>query len=142
MTLPTILFGVVCPTVIVFGCLFPNLSTRMIERFPQCTTPGKQFVLMFCLLVVILGILFAPAIPFDRTLFSNDGPLGSVVSDKARMPDGLVGVWNDLEWVGRADVSARPDLSAALLLVCEHPVIALTLLGLWTRFLILLWKRK
>lgn len=53
----------------------------------------------------------------DWVLFSNDGPLGLVMSEKQRMPDAMNGVWNDLEWLGNREPGLPLAPSAAIRLL-------------------------
>ena len=54
--------------------------------------------------------VFAPG----RILFSNDGPLGRLVSDSHRLPDRFTGCWQDLNTLGYREAAATPSLSFGL----------------------------
>ena len=70
-------------------------------------------------LLVLLGFLFRDALFMpDRTVFSNDGPLGVISSHCTRLPGGFFGYWQDLNWLGGVGPSAPPDVSQLLAGVC------------------------
>ncbi|HWF18777.1 MAG TPA: hypothetical protein VG754_05890, partial [Verrucomicrobiae bacterium] len=92
---------------------------------------------MLLLLVVIITILLGGAFLPGRTLFSNDGPLGRLMSQCHRLPDAFHGVWEDLNSVGYREQGALPNITDGLLLLL-HPIllskfyaaIAILILGL------------
>ncbi len=77
----------------------------------------SQFGLAALCLLVILGFLFRDGLVPGRTVFSNDGPLGVLMSQCTRLPSGFFGYWQDLNWLGKAGPSAPPDVTQALALV-------------------------
>ena len=66
---------------------------------------------MLLLLCAVLGFVFAKSFQPGQTLFLNDGPLGSLKSDAAKLPDSFKGVWQDLNWIGMNGASALPSLT-------------------------------
>lgn len=66
------------------------------------------------LIGLLLFILFFKAFTPSYIVFSNDGPLGGMVSDINRMPDILTGMWIDLNWFGGPYPPPMPDPSTAL----------------------------
>src|ERR1043166_5189080 len=72
----------------------------------------RQFTFLAVCLLVLLGFLFRDGFPHDRTVCSNDGPLGRISSENTKMPAGFFGWWDDLNWLGGAGPSASPDISA------------------------------
>ena len=92
---------------------------------------------MFLLLAVIVSLLFGASFLPGHTLFSNDGPLGRLVSQCHRLPDAFTGVWEDLNSVGYREQGALPNITYALRLVLKpvgfskfYVPIALIILGL------------
>ena len=59
------------------------------------------------------------------TLFSNDGPLGSISSDAIKMPGTFFGYWHDLNWLGYEQPSASPGIYMALGLLLQKSVLYL-----------------
>ena len=78
----------------------------------------RQFGLAALCLLVILGALFRDGWRPGRTIFSNDGPLGAISAQCAKLPAGFFGYWQDLNWIGTTGPSASPDLTQALALIC------------------------
>lgn len=48
----------------------------------------------------ILALLFLPDLYPGMTVFSNDGPLGTLNAHMNAKPDGYGLIWNDLNWIG------------------------------------------
>ena len=67
---------------------------------PTQARTRKQFLVLVVLLLVILGGLFFRSFDPDLVAFSNDGPLGGLMANSARMPGTLTGYWQDLNSVG------------------------------------------
>ena len=84
------------------------------SRTPKSSSGARQFRLLALCLVVLLGLLFWDGFRPGHTVFSNDGPLGAISTQAARMPSGFFGYWTDLNWLGGAGTSASPDVSATL----------------------------
>lgn len=70
-----------------------------------------EFGSIALLLIVILGFLFRGAIAPDRTVFSNDGPLGAISAQWADLPGGFLSIWQDLNWVGGAGPTGVPTIT-------------------------------
>jgi hypothetical protein len=70
---------------------------------------------MFLLLV---GAIFVPLygvwLP-GQILFSNDGPLGRLMSECHHLPGRFFGCWQDLDGIGYSEGSAAPSITFALL---------------------------
>src|SRR6266481_4688696 len=77
-------------------------------------SPG-YFLLAFLSLVVILSLLFFRSFLPGYTVFSNDGPLGTLVSQPHRLPEGFTGGWQDLNSIGFREGGAFPNLTFALM---------------------------
>jgi hypothetical protein len=73
--------------------------------------PFLWAALAFC---VVLLVLFRHSFVPDLTLFSNDGPLGTLSAECGKYPSGFFGVWNDLNWLGSRGIGASPNLSSIL----------------------------
>ncbi len=78
---------------------------------------GREFGVMFLLLAVLISLLFGITWLPGHTLFSNDGPLGRLVSECHRLPDAFSGVWEDLNTIGYREQGALPDITYGLRLV-------------------------
>ena len=77
-------------------------------------SPG-YFLGAFLSLVVILSLLFFRSFLPGYTVFSNDGPLGNLVSQPHRLPEGFTGGWQDLNSIGFREGGAFPNLSFGLM---------------------------
>ena len=78
----------------------------------------RQFALMAGLLIGALLLLCWRDLRHDYTFFSNDGPLGQISARYGDLPSGLVSVWQDLNWVGGAELSGMPGIGIMLHTVC------------------------
>ncbi len=67
------------------------------------------------LLALVLSVLFVRSFPPGSTLFSNDGPLGSLMSDSHRVPEVFSGGWQDLNTLGFREGGAFPSITYGLL---------------------------
>jgi hypothetical protein len=89
---------------------------------------------VFCtILVVMMYGVFVPG----QVLFSNDGPLGRLMSDCHRLPQRFSGCWADLNNVGFNSGAASPNISFGLqwllgpvLFSKFYAIISLLILGL------------
>jgi hypothetical protein len=68
------------------------------------------FIVLSAAVVVMLWGNFLPG----QTQFSNDGPLGRLVSECHRLPERFFGCWQDLNAVGYREGSAVPSITFAL----------------------------
>ena len=107
----------------------------------------RQFGWVALCLVVVLGFLFRDGLLSGRTVFSNDGPLGAISAECARLPGAFFGYWQDLNWLGGAGPSASPDITDGLALVCGplifskiYALFTLLFLGLSAWFCFRQWK--
>src|SRR5206468_6128160 len=87
-------------------------------------------------LVVILGFLFRESFKPGMVQFSNDGPLGVMMSAALAVQQALTGFWMDLNWIGMNGGAASSSISYLLVWVLGpvgfakfYPPIALLLLG-------------
>src|ERR1051326_2006778 len=110
---------------------------------PQAQAGKSQFLVALALLVAIISLFFFRSYLPRMTLFSNDGPLGTLVAQSHRLPDGFSGGWQDLNSVGFREGGAWPTFTYGLLLLLGpigyskfYVPLALLLLGLgaWTFF--------
>lgn len=110
-------------------------------------TIGPGIGLMLLLLLVVLGLLLGVGCLPGRTLFSNDGPLGRLISECHRLPSRFLGCWHDLNSIGYREGSAVPSVSYAIEL-CLGPLwfsklyalLALLLLGVSAWCLFRQWR--
>ena len=66
-------------------------------------------------LFLVLVLLFSASFTSGKILFSSDGPLGANSAAYFAPPSTLVGVWQDLYWVGGSNGTAFPNLTILLL---------------------------
>ena len=104
-------------------------------------SPGKsrpwQFPLMFLLLVAVIGLLMRGSFSPDKVLWSNDGPLGRLMSECHHLPEAFTGTWEDLNAAGYREQGALPNITCGLRLLLKpvwfakfYALIALFILGL------------
>jgi len=65
------------------------------------------------LLVVVAALLWGNFVP-GQTQFSNDGPLGRLMSECHRLPERFTGCWEDLNAVGYREAGAVPNITFGL----------------------------
>jgi hypothetical protein len=87
---------------------------------PERRSGYGQFALMAGLLIGALLLLFWRVLRPDYTLFSNDGPLGLLSARYADLPSGIFSVWQDLNWLGGAELSGMPSISILFHTVFGH----------------------
>ncbi len=97
----------------------------------------RAFIVMLLLLAGVLLLLMPDSFLPGQILFSNDGPLGRLVSQCHRMPDAFNGVWQDLNLIGFREGGAMPNITSGLRLLLGpvafskfYVPLALLLLGL------------
>ena len=69
---------------------------------------------MSLLLFVVLSVLLRGDYLPGNVLFSNDGPLGELMSQCHRLPDRFTGCWEDLNLLGFRAWGASPSISFGL----------------------------
>jgi hypothetical protein len=69
------------------------------------------------ILVAVLCVSFLQSFLPDYTLFSNDGPLGRLMSQCQRLPQRFSGAWQDLNSIGYSQGAAWPNITSLLLLL-------------------------
>ena len=84
---------------------------------PSLTRRTPGFWRMFLLLTATLAAVFYGDFVPGSILFSNDGPLGRLLSECHRLPDGFTGSWQDLATVGFREGSVAPSISSGLKLL-------------------------
>ena len=77
---------------------------------PNRTGFGAMFLLLFAALSVCFYLDYLP----DNILYSNDGPLGRLMSQRHRVPYRLTGCWEDLNLLGFRDWGTAPSISHGL----------------------------
>ena len=77
----------------------------------------KSALLFLTVLAVVFSALFVGSFHPDKVVFSNDGPLGSVVAECRSIPEITTGVWVDSNWLGGPEPTPTPGPSLALRLV-------------------------
>jgi hypothetical protein len=88
-------------------------------------------------MLVTMALLFGRSCLPGQILFSNDGPLGRLLSDCRQLPGAFLGVWQDLNFAGYREGGALPNLTYGLRLVLGpllfskfYAPLALVVLGL------------
>jgi hypothetical protein len=72
---------------------------------------------MFVLLLAVLALLFWKSLIPGYTVFSNDGPLGTLMSQSHRLPERWTGGWQDLNTVGYQEGNALPSVTYLILFI-------------------------
>ena len=90
-------------------------------KSPENNNLKSAFVFLVVLIAIFAG-LFIQSFNPDKVVFSNDGPLGSVVAECRSMPEIMTGVWADSNWIGGPEPTPTPGPSLWLRLV-TNPVI-------------------
>lgn len=102
---------------------------------------AKSFLVFAVCLLLVLLVLFARAFTPGHTVFSNDGPLGTLASESHRVSEVMTGGWQDLNTLGFREGGAWPNLTFGLLwlvgpLVFSKIYVAFSLMilgvGAWT----------
>jgi hypothetical protein len=75
---------------------------------------GAGFGLLLLLLALALLLLLRQDCLPGQTLFSNDGPLGRLMTQCHRLPERFTGCWNDLNSVGANEGGVSPNISFGL----------------------------
>jgi len=91
----------------------------MLMSKPSATAgSGKAKVPAFLKIAVLLAIvicaLFYQNFESGMVLFSNDGPLGQIMTEQDHLPAGFTGYWEDLYSIGANSGSVTPTVSAAI----------------------------
>ena len=106
---------------------------------PKTTPPWLAIVLILAVLFVLFWRSFLP----DYVHFSNDGPLGNQNSAWQKMPEGMTGMWIDLNFLGYNAGAGTLSISGLLHIILGplgyskfYPVVALFIVGLgaWAFF--------
>jgi hypothetical protein len=69
-----------------------------------------SFLFMLVLLCAVLLLMFQRALLPENTLFANDGPLGQQLADWSQATTDMLGSWNDINWLGSAEMSGVPNV--------------------------------
>jgi hypothetical protein len=78
---------------------------------------GRKAVVAAVLAGALLALLFHKSFFPGQVLFSNDGPLGRLVSQCHRMPASFTGTWQDLNVMGIREGGALPNITSGLRLL-------------------------
>ncbi len=70
-----------------------------------------QWALILCLLIALALSLFHQVLEPGQVLFSNDGPVGQLMSTCHQLPARFAGCWADLNTVGYRESAAPPNIS-------------------------------
>ncbi|MBM3851394.1 MAG: hypothetical protein FJ396_14670 [Verrucomicrobia bacterium] len=83
---------------------------------------GASPLLALLAIAGLIALLFAAVFRPEMVLFSNDGTLGTVFSQGARVLEAFTGLWKPLNWVGEVAPSAGINLSMAIFLALRGAV--------------------
>jgi hypothetical protein len=75
---------------------------------------GVEFTTMFLLLLAVFTLLLHGVFRPEQTLFSNDGPLGRLMTQCHQLPARFTGSWEDLNGIGFSGGTATPGISYGL----------------------------
>lgn len=78
--------------------------------------------LLVALVLPVLWLFRSSFVP-SQVLFSNDGPLGALVSQADQVIHTFTGLWRPLNWVGNQDPSSQPDVTMGLFVALGSPVL-------------------
>ena len=81
---------------------------------PKPANGPRGLFLLLVLLVVVVAFLFHESFVPGKALFSNDGPLGIQFSRPYAMPEGMFGVWSDLNWLGMYNGAYVPNFTSLI----------------------------
>ena len=77
--------------------------------------PGfRSLLLLVACLATVLVVLFHESFMPGQALFSNDGPLGIILSRPLEMPAAFVSIWNDTHWIGAYNGNLTPNFSGLI----------------------------
>ena len=114
----------------------------MKEKNSTVAASSRGFYAIGLLAVILIALFWRSFLP-DYVHFSNDGPLGEQNAAWLQMPDGLTGMWDDLNYLGANSGTYTLGVTSLLHAVLSpvavakfYPVVALFLLGVaaWTFF--------
>ncbi|MBI5774651.1 MAG: hypothetical protein HZA89_13020 [Verrucomicrobia bacterium] len=75
------------------------------------STFPRDFLLALVCLAAALAVFFSPSFQPGETLFSNDGPLGTMANERINLPGNFFGIWEHLNWLGYPGLNATPNIS-------------------------------
>jgi hypothetical protein len=81
---------------------------------PAASGPAASLKVTIPLLAAVILLMLGNVLFPGVVLFSNDGPLGRIMSDSHHLPERFAGCWQDLNVIGLREGSAVPDISFAL----------------------------
>jgi len=70
------------------------------KRLPAASGAVSQLGLFLFCLVAVLVACFWPSFLPGQVHFSNDGPLGTYKAEWLRLPQAMMGPWDDLNTIG------------------------------------------
>jgi hypothetical protein len=101
-------------------------------RLP-CAGLAAMVLLLFAALSILLYRDYLP----ENIMYSNDGPLGRLMSQCHHVPDRFTGCWEDLNLIGMRNWGTAPDITFGLLFLLKpvwfsklYAPVALLVLGL------------
>ena len=76
-------------------------------------------------IVLVLPVLwlFRESFVPSEVLFSNDGPLGLLMSQADTALHNFTGLWRPSNWVGSQELCAQPDFTSGLFVALGSPVL-------------------
>ena len=66
------------------------------------------------LLAIVLSLVFRQSFNLRYVAFSNDGPLGQMVTEMNKMPSVVMGLWVNVNWLGYEALSPPPSITSGM----------------------------
>lgn len=76
---------------------------------------SRSLLVLVAVLAATLALLFYRSFSPETALFANDGPLGILEADYYSAPDGFLGVWDNIHWIGMYGGNFPPTTTYLLL---------------------------
>src|SRR5262245_7024260 len=90
------------------------MSQKIAVKNPNVILAIGGLWVLLVILGLVLAALFWRSFQPAWTQFANDGPLGAMMSERARMPGPCAGTWGDLNGSGIQEPSAVPNATFSL----------------------------
>lgn len=95
-----------------------GIESRLVNGFAAfIQKPWAVLVILFACLTFLFWKVLDP----DYIVFSNDGPMGTIVNRQSAMPASINGIWMDSDYVGSTQPCYVPSLSVFFRCVCLVP---------------------
>ena len=109
---------------IISPCILPVLPFVFSRADQPFRKSGLPLLAGMALTFAVLSALFIGIYLPGQVVFSNDGPLGRLMSQCHRLPGRFMGCWEDLNSVGLSTWGAPPNISYGLQFLLGPPLFA------------------